>query len=105
MERGDHGAAVAQPETFFQTLDRCGARILEKRAFPDHHSYTSKDISTLANLAKDKGFEYYVTTEKDAVKLMDLGQRLPVSVMAAIAEPAPEDEVERRIIEILQGVL
>jgi tetraacyldisaccharide 4'-kinase len=63
-------AGIANPQKFFATLGTNGALLEEKRAFPDHHRYTSREAAALLKLAKDRK-AMLVTTEKDWVRLPD----------------------------------
>lgn len=64
-------AGIGRPSKFFATLAECGAEIVERRAFPDHHSYSAAEGSALADAA-DALSAILVTTEKDAVRLAPL---------------------------------
>jgi tetraacyldisaccharide 4'-kinase len=56
---------VAQPRSVRRTLASLGAHVVAERAFPDHHRYREADLDGLARAAPR-----WVTTEKDAVKLL-----------------------------------
>jgi tetraacyldisaccharide 4'-kinase len=58
-------SALAHPRALRATLEALGARVVAERSFPDHHRYTARD---LAGLSRDAPL--WVTTEKDAPKLM-----------------------------------
>ena len=62
-------AAIGNPEAFFRQLEAVGAKVT-RLAFPDHHSFSSVDISTI--LRAGEGANYIVCTLKDAVKLEPL---------------------------------
>lgn len=57
-------AGVARPGSVRRTLEALGARVGAERRFPDHHAYTSGDLRDL-----DPSVEFWVTTEKDALKI------------------------------------
>jgi tetraacyldisaccharide 4'-kinase len=57
---------IAQPDPFFDLLERAGAVVKKRRVFPDHHRYVTDD---LIQLQKEAGTLRTVTTEKDAVKI------------------------------------
>jgi len=59
-------AGVARPERFAATLERCGARVVGRLFFPDHHEYRDADIAALSDAGRGG---LLVTTEKDLVKL------------------------------------
>lgn len=63
-------AGIAKPEKFFSTLGASGARLLAKRAFPDHHRYSNREAAALLEEAKQRN-AMLVTTEKDWVRLPD----------------------------------
>ncbi|MBB5372541.1 tetraacyldisaccharide 4'-kinase [Acidocella aromatica] len=61
-------AGIGRPEKFFRSVLSLGAEIINRHAFPDHHPYTTRDVTTLLADAADKS-ALLVTTEKDYVKL------------------------------------
>lgn len=63
-------AGVANPDTFFRSFERLGARCEKTLAYPDHHDYTADDMRAISEASK--GADLVVTTEKDAVKLRAL---------------------------------
>jgi tetraacyldisaccharide 4'-kinase len=66
-----HGAAVgmlcgiARPARLRRSLEALGARVVAERVFPDHHPYAARDLAGLGAEAP-----LWITTEKDAVKLL-----------------------------------
>ncbi|MGL4496241.1 MAG: tetraacyldisaccharide 4'-kinase, partial [Beijerinckiaceae bacterium] len=68
-------AGIGRPEKFFATVERCGARITERRDFGDHHDYSDDELLALAAHCVANGL-YPVTTVKDAVRIG--GQRADV---------------------------
>jgi tetraacyldisaccharide 4'-kinase len=58
-------AALARPGGFRRTLESLGARVVAERCFRDHHRYRPRDLRGLAAEAPR-----WITTEKDAVKLV-----------------------------------
>ena len=57
--------AIARPERLRRSLEALGARVVAERIFPDHHFYAARDLAGLAAQAP-----LWITTEKDAVKLL-----------------------------------
>lgn len=57
-------AGIGQPEKFFATLRQCGAVVDAAHSFPDHYTYTEKDLTQLAQSGT-----CLITTEKDWVRL------------------------------------
>src|SRR5262249_50994758 len=37
-------AGIVRPERFTATLERCGARVVDRLIFPDHHDYSTSDV-------------------------------------------------------------
>jgi tetraacyldisaccharide 4'-kinase len=69
-------AGIAKPDTFKNTVESLGAELAAFRGFSDHHIYTSQDIDAIRRLARQCRAEIILTTEKDGVKLRDLGRSL-----------------------------
>ena len=61
-------AGIGRPAKFAETLQELGARVVEFRAFPDHHPYRPEEAMALLERAAALGARC-VTTEKDAVRL------------------------------------
>jgi len=98
-------ASIAQPQFFFTSLIDMKVNVAERATFPDHHRYSNKDIAALDLLAKEQGIKYYVTTEKDGVKLIEMGHKFTIPVYMAEYEPKPKDEAIKIIYYALEGVL
>ena len=58
-------AALADPASFRRSLESLGARVVAERTFCDHHRYRERDLRGIAAEAP-----LWVTTEKDAVKIL-----------------------------------
>ncbi len=56
---------LGAPWSFWNTLEDLGLQVASRRAFPDHHRYSSADLREVAC----DGAEAMVTTEKDAMNL------------------------------------
>ncbi|MHB8109018.1 MAG: tetraacyldisaccharide 4'-kinase [Syntrophorhabdaceae bacterium] len=80
-------AALGDNRSFFDLLRQIGANIISETSYPDHHRYTQRDINKM-EIAGDA--ECIVTTEKDAVKLLDL--ELPDNLFYLSIEARIEDE-------------
>jgi len=73
--------AVGNPQSFFEHLRREGYELSVEKIFPDHHSFTQKDIDTVVHDVQRVGAENLVTTAKDAVKLRSLSFSIPCYVL------------------------
>ncbi len=63
-------AGIARPEKFFATIANNGARLIDRRSYPDHYRYSERQARSLLKEAKDYK-AVLVTTEKDWVRLPD----------------------------------
>ena len=70
---------LGDPSKFTRALEGAGANILAQWNFPDHHTYTDRDIRALKRMAEHKGGAL-VTTAKDAARLRTLGGALDYEV-------------------------
>jgi tetraacyldisaccharide 4'-kinase len=75
-----HGCAgIANPQGFFESLERVGYQVEQRHAFPDHYAFTEAE---LARLVDTHPGTLFVCTEKDAVKIRGMSER----VVASFAE-------------------
>jgi tetraacyldisaccharide 4'-kinase len=81
-------AGIGRPGKFFQTLERLGACLVERRAFADHHPYQAGELDDLLAQAK-RHDALLLTTSKDFVRLPK-ALRAEVGVLRIIV--AWEDE-------------
>ncbi len=63
---------LANPRTFWRTLEGLGIHARRRWEFPDHHFYSPAETRRIAWQAKRAGYRYIVTTEKDYMNLSDL---------------------------------
>jgi tetraacyldisaccharide 4'-kinase len=69
---------LANPASFWRTLDTVGVPAAVKWEFTDHHVYSASELQQLAARAAAAGAEALVTTEKDAINLPAIRSGLPV---------------------------
>jgi tetraacyldisaccharide 4'-kinase len=79
-------SGIGRPAKFFETLERLGARIAARYAFPDHHDYTPEDAAKLLNHAQQAQARL-VTTQKDWVRMPE--GRTPVGALKAASHILP----------------
>ena len=77
---------IGNPESFIDLLKRNEINIIDSLFFPDHYNYQFEDIEKMVSLAQKNNIENIIVTEKDAVKIEDLCQALPVSFWTANIE-------------------
>ncbi|MGL4908221.1 MAG: tetraacyldisaccharide 4'-kinase [Bacteroidales bacterium] len=64
-------AAIAQPESFFKNL-MSSYNLVHALTFADHHHFTKRDLQCIETLMQHYQDAVLVTTEKDAVRLINL---------------------------------
>ena len=64
-------SGIANPHSFRNSIANLGGVIKGELIFPDHHWYTEKDIEKIRLEAKRLSADAVITTEKDAVRLID----------------------------------
>jgi tetraacyldisaccharide 4'-kinase len=78
-------AGIARPERFFSDLEHAGWTLTGRRAFADHHHYSTAEIERLVQAAESSAAEVILTTEKDYVRLASVVDR-PSSIVAVQLE-------------------
>lgn len=58
-------SGIARPESFRRSVEALGAEVVSERCFPDHHRFAAGDLRGL-----DPAAELWLTTEKDAIKIL-----------------------------------
>jgi tetraacyldisaccharide 4'-kinase len=92
-------AGIARPASLRATLEGLGAEVGAERTFPDHHAYRAADFRGL-----DDSVAYWVTTEKDAIKILpEWIEGVSLFVLRIEAEIEQEAEVLERVEEHLRG--
>jgi tetraacyldisaccharide 4'-kinase len=69
---------IANPDAFFATLEKTGAKIIGTRIYNDHHNYTETDLREIAAEAEKSAGQappYILTTEKDFNKIGRLAEK------------------------------
>ncbi len=60
---------LGNPNGFRNTLQQCGADVVDFRSFPDHHSFGRDDIESLLRWVTDHQPDLVICTHKDLVKV------------------------------------
>jgi tetraacyldisaccharide 4'-kinase len=91
-------AGIGRPEKFFASLERLGAELVGRRAFADHHPYTTAEAASLLADANAKN-AVAVTTAKDHVRLPPAvqGHVTVATIELIFDEPATLDRMLARI--------
>ncbi len=76
-------AAIGRPGAFENTVRSVGAEIVGHRWFADHHRFRREEIDALCRGQRSPAFDWLMTTEKDAVKLLAMGgfEKAPIAVV------------------------
>lgn len=108
-------SGIGNPASFTRTLEEAKMEVLDTLPFGDHHDFTFGDLKQGLELAKAKGAEALVITEKDAVKLTALykiyllehpeeAKLLPVYVVGIDIEFLEgEEKVQNLLQELMKG--
>jgi tetraacyldisaccharide 4'-kinase len=65
-------AGVARPQRFFGAARRQGWDVVQELAFRDHHWFDAADLRRMLATARAARADVILTTEKDAMRLLDL---------------------------------
>jgi tetraacyldisaccharide 4'-kinase len=100
--RGIAFAGIADPASFFESLEREGVHPVATLDFPDHCKYGEPEIAALCRLKENSRADYLITTEKDAVKLTSHGERLGTVYAAGLqlnfADAGPLEEALEKLL-------
>lgn len=97
--RGVAFAGIAAPQPFFQALRELGLQLTATIALNDHTGYDAETLKRLKAAAANADF--FVTTEKDGVKLRTLDLPLPCFQAVLELEFAPAGKLEESIDSLL----
>lgn len=97
--RGVAFAGIANPDPFFAALRNCGLELVAALPLDDHVDYDSGTLAMLNAAAQDADF--FVTTEKDGVKLRPAQLCRPCYQALLELELAPEGLLEAAVDRLL----
>ncbi|HUE21856.1 MAG TPA: tetraacyldisaccharide 4'-kinase, partial [Bryobacteraceae bacterium] len=97
---------IARPEQFLAGLEAGGLQVAVRKAFPDHHSYETKDLESLTTAARAAGAAALITTEKDLVRLGGMSSRfgdfLPLKTAGLRVEIEDEGQAVEGLLKRLK---
>jgi len=93
---------IARPRAFLEQLHQSGIREISSKFYRDHHRYSEGDIRDLIELKDKNKADGFITTEKDAINLEPLLQKLGE---VAIARVTMELEQPAAVLDTLLGVI
>jgi len=92
---------IANPDSFGRTVSDLGAHVAFTLYFPDHHTYSIKDMDEVAQSARQVGTEWIITTEKDAVRIPDhLIQTHLLALDISLSIPTGEEILKNLILSL-----
>ncbi|HXZ20309.1 MAG TPA: tetraacyldisaccharide 4'-kinase [Candidatus Acidoferrales bacterium] len=96
---------IGNPDAFFSDLRRWSGQlrgtVVGERSFPDHHRYSSEDLSEVERAARESGGTALVCTEKDARNLpLPLAATLPLFACRIRLVPTDQEAVYRAILQM-----
>lgn len=83
-------AGIARPSRFFRELQDTGLEIRAELRYGDHHPYSPADVARIRQAVARAGAQWVVTTEKDLVRLLALGD-VPLRLAWRRLDVVPED--------------
>jgi len=66
-------SGIGGPDAFENLITSLDIKVGLSFRFPDHHNYTEKDLEKIISSSRDKNIDTVITTEKDAVRILELG--------------------------------
>ncbi len=97
-------SAIANPSSFLNLLSSLGGTVVSDCSFPDHYSYSLKELEEVIDKARVAGADSIVTTEKDAVKLGHLDPRMEMPVYYLEIGLDMHGEEQRFMEAIIAGI-
>jgi tetraacyldisaccharide 4'-kinase len=98
---------IGNPSSFERKLAACGATVISRRIYPDHHPYLRADVEELRNWATTQPpGTLIITTQKDWVKLRigELGGRQLWALRVGLGFEAGEPEFQQTLNSVLPNL-
>ena len=95
-------SGIGNPGGFENCICGLGIKVAKSFRFPDHHDYTPADILRIVREAKENNLEAIITTQKDAVKVRELGIEGSAILVLEIKLSITKNEAEfnRRLLKL-----
>lgn len=98
-------AGIANFDGFRRSVEQAGIEIVAAYEYPDHHHYTSEEITGLGDVAVALEANVTLTTEKDAVKLSGRWKEESCWLLALHVEIEFEEPGDKILSEAIEQVL
>jgi tetraacyldisaccharide 4'-kinase len=92
---------VGKPESFQKSLSGLNIHVVEKLIYPDHHSFSKKDVSNIGLSIEKNKIEAIVCTEKDWVKLSSFKEKISAPIYAIKLKHSLNEEVREAFLRLL----
>ncbi len=92
---------VGKPESFQKSLSGLNIHVVEKLIYPDHHSFSKKDVSNIGLSIEKNKIEAIVCTEKDWVKLSSFKEKISAPIYAIKLKHSLNEEVREAFLCLL----
>lgn len=92
-------SGIGNPEAFAETCRKIGLRVEATQWFPDHHHYTTEDLTVIAERAASRGINRVVTTVKDQVKIPATTPFFALEIAAVFPDPRHRKLLESLLLE------
>jgi tetraacyldisaccharide 4'-kinase len=95
-------SGIGNPEGFRNCVCGLGIKVAKFFRFADHYDYTQADILRIVREAKENNLEAIITTQKDAVKIRELGIKGTGILVLEIKLNITKNEAEfnRRLLKL-----
>lgn len=75
-------SGIGDPDSFENLITKLGANISLSFRFPDHHNYSQANLENIIQESRKRNINTIITTEKDAVRIVNLRLTLPAGRQA-----------------------
>jgi len=95
-------SGIGNPDGFRDCVSGMGIEVAKYFRFPDHHDYTQADILRIIGEAKENNLQAIITTQKDAIKVRELGIKDSALLVLEIKLSITKNEAEfnRRLLKL-----
>jgi tetraacyldisaccharide 4'-kinase len=96
---------IAHPQSFLSALERHGFNLAGFCPLGDHQQYSSTIIEKISIKARRAGVEFFVTTEKDMVKLARYAADFPLPLFGLRMQVVADEHFEENILTQLSDLI
>ena len=93
--------AIGKPESFQKSLSKLNIQVVKELIYPDHYSFSAKDVSDFVSVVEKNKIEAIVCTEKDSVKLVLFKEKINVPVYVVRLKHRLNKDVQEKFLCLL----